>query len=432
MRFKDLTNQRFGKLLVLHRDGTKKQCGKSRVVWVCQCDCGNSKNIIGNNLSKKTGPKSCGCDRKRCDRIDLIGQNFGELVVVALSNEKTKTRGLLWECKCSCGKIVKLATNCLTSGNNKTCGDKKIHPKQSEYCGEIPMPHITNTKQNAIKRNLEFTVSPEYLWQLFLQQNRKCSLSGVNLYFTTHSNASVGRSKETNASLDRIDSSKGYTEDNVQWVHKDLNRMKWSKTDDEFITWCNRVKSWQDRGKILDRNRPDWDQYFIYMAFSVAMRSHDFDRRHGCIITTEDHKLLSTGYNGFPKGMPDELLPNTRPDKNSWMTHAEENALLNCPVPLHMYDNLKAYVTGRCCFRCIKSLWNAGIKEIIMANTKGSVSENNERIDFNDLVNISGVKLKYLDINKQWVKNCYNEVKEAIQQGIDNMEVNTPDESPSS
>lgn len=82
----------------------------------------------------------------------------------------------------------------------------------------------------------------KYLWELFLKQDRKCALSGVPLSFEgkTMENRYASTSKKT-ASLDRIDSTKGYIKGNVQWVHKIVNLMKQTTNQDEFIEWCRKV-----------------------------------------------------------------------------------------------------------------------------------------------------------------------------------------------
>ena len=56
---------------------------------------------------------------------------------------------------------------------------------------------------------------------------------------------SSSRVSDGTASLDRIDSSKGYTIDNVQWVHKKVNMMKKDMSDSEFIAWCNEISSYR-------------------------------------------------------------------------------------------------------------------------------------------------------------------------------------------
>jgi hypothetical protein len=74
-------------------------------------------------------------------------------------------------------------------------------------------------------------------------KSKKCSLSGVDLTFGVKNN-----SKTWNASLDRIDSNKNYTEDNVQWVLKKINRMKSDLDQKEFIKLCGLIweySKWQ-------------------------------------------------------------------------------------------------------------------------------------------------------------------------------------------
>jgi hypothetical protein len=91
-------------------------------------------------------------------------------------------------------------------------------------------------KNRANKVKMEFNLTIKYLWDLYIKQDKKCALSGVILNFLKND-----YDRLHNASLDRIDSSKGYIEGNVQWVDKYINTMKGSKTDKEFIEWCQKV-----------------------------------------------------------------------------------------------------------------------------------------------------------------------------------------------
>ena len=79
--------------------------------------------------------------------------------------------------------------------------------------------------------------------------NRKCALSGIEIKFITSNSEYC--SKEQTASLDRIDSTKGYTLDNVQWVHKAVNNMKMNLTDQNFINWCSIIHRY-NLPKILE------------------------------------------------------------------------------------------------------------------------------------------------------------------------------------
>src|SRR5206468_3884446 len=87
----------------------------------------------------------------------------------------------------------------------------------------------------ARKRNLSFSITLDNIWKLFIKQNGKCAMSGIKLI--------LGKtlSSEYTASLDRIDSTKGYHIENVQWVHKRLNFMKSDTPEKDFFEWVYRI-----------------------------------------------------------------------------------------------------------------------------------------------------------------------------------------------
>lgn len=154
---------------------------------------------------------------------------------MSLSTQKSKTRGALWECKCECGNKKLFPSNALTSGNSKSCGSIKNHPRPAIRYYEIPAAYLNAVRQNAIKRNLLYRITSAFVWKLFLLQNRLCAMSRVRLSFNDGNRGTQGFT----ASLDRIDSNKGYIKGNVRWVHKDLNRMRWKLSDREFLYWCS-------------------------------------------------------------------------------------------------------------------------------------------------------------------------------------------------
>lgn len=92
---------------------------------------------------------------------------------------------------------------------------------------------------NASSRGFDFSISKEYVWNLFIEQNRKCALTGWDINFLEY--IAKNRHRIWTASLDRIDSSKGYIEGNVQWLHKWVNVSKMDMTDKEFFEMCRDV-----------------------------------------------------------------------------------------------------------------------------------------------------------------------------------------------
>jgi hypothetical protein len=170
-------------------------------------------------------------------KLDLTGQKFGDLSVVTWTKFKNLHR--VWMCKCSCGKEHEVLGTHLVSGLTKSCGCKNHKSKSDSPCwtgyGDISGGMFSGIKLRAKKYNIIFNITIEYIWNLFLEQKKKCALSGIEITMPEKSGS------RPTASLDRIDSSKGYIEGNVQWVHKDVNWMKNSFNQDYFIFICKQI-----------------------------------------------------------------------------------------------------------------------------------------------------------------------------------------------
>ena len=120
-KFKDLTGQRFGKLMVVSRaDDYIKPNGNKIIQWRCVCDCGNEVVVRGEYL-RSGQTKSCGCLTSE----NLVGMKFGRLTVMDRESPKSKKTKGLWVCKCECGNVIKVNTSDLKSGNTTSCGCKR-------------------------------------------------------------------------------------------------------------------------------------------------------------------------------------------------------------------------------------------------------------------------------------------------------------------
>lgn len=111
--------------------------------------------------------------------------------------------------------------------------------------------------------------------------------------------------------------------------------------------------------------RPNWDDYFLALAEQVSTRSPDPDTRHGCVLVDADRRVISTGYNGPVSGLPNELVPLTRPEKYDWFIHAEDNAVAFARCDLR---GSTAYVTGPPCAACFRRLLQVGVVRIVHAS----------------------------------------------------------------
>lgn len=148
--------------------------------------------------------------------------------------------------------------------------------------------------------------------------------------------------------------------------------------------------------------RPTWQNYFLGLAKVTAQRSHDIHTQHGCVITDRQNRILGMGYNGYPRGLNDSLLPKTRPEKYPWMIHAERNALSNCVV---RPDNGIAYVTGQCCNDCIMALWQEGVSKVVMAESHGThLFDEQAQQRFDIFIQMSGIEIEKITPDLSWLK----------------------------
>lgn len=141
-----------------------------------------------------------------------------------------------WLCKCDCGKEVIINASSLLRNLTTSCGCFKIEKCRQGY-KDISKSYWRRKKQDAYKRGYEFSITQEYVWTIYEQQNRKCIFSGIDVLFYYDNN----RPQLQTASIDRINCNIGYIEGNIQIVHKTVNLMKSFLNDDEFIAWCNLI-----------------------------------------------------------------------------------------------------------------------------------------------------------------------------------------------
>ena len=124
----------------------------------------------------------------------------------------------------------------------------------------------------------------------------------------------------------------------------------------------------------LENDRPSYDEYFMEMAHVVSKRSTCLRRNVGAILVKDKH-ILSTGYNGAPKGLKhcSEVgclrenmdIPSGERHELCRGLHAEQNAIIQAAVfGVSITDSI-LYCTSTPCVVCVKMLINAGVKEII-------------------------------------------------------------------
>ena len=117
-----------------------------------------------------------------------------------------------------------------------------------------------------------------------------------------------------------------------------------------------------------------WDEYFMGIAMLAAKRSKDPNTQVGACIVSEDNIIISTGYNGMPKGCSDDEFPWDRKGENEaatkypYVVHAELNAILNASG--RDLRGSRIYVALFPCNECAKAIIQSGIKEVMYLSDK--------------------------------------------------------------
>lgn len=162
----------------------------------------------------------------------------------------------VWLCRCDCGKEKTLNASAIKAGLTTSCGcnKRKLLSKGYEL---ISGAFWHKLKKSALSRDLEFTITIEEAWEIYLKQKEKCAVSGVDLIIFPNND----KSRKQTASPDRIDSNIGYTPDNFQWVHKRINRMKNILSTDEFMFWVSKIHEHNKKYVIknFNVNNLTWD-----------------------------------------------------------------------------------------------------------------------------------------------------------------------------
>lgn len=181
---------------------------------------------------------------------DLEGKKFGFLTFIKFVDFepicKNGKLGARWLVKCDCGKEKIVRRVGVLSGGTDNCGCQtqiKMKSSNKKCIGQLTGSKWTNILHNAKNRGHKVKITQNQASKLLEKQNFKCALSGVEI------NIPYSRDKinESTASLDRIDSNGDYELGNVQWIHKDINRMKNVFPEKVFLDWIGKI--WHHKNK---------------------------------------------------------------------------------------------------------------------------------------------------------------------------------------
>ena len=255
--FIDLSGQRFGKLTVRERFDKK-----GKTYWLCDCDCGTT-GVVASSSDLKSGDKaSCGCVRKLyIQEHDLTGQRFGRLTVTGKSQRRSANGDIYYLCDCDCGntniEVVRSSLVAKDSHKQVSCGCwvKEGHHSVSRYSDrKMAIAKILYTKLKIRNKKLGFDdeiITFTDFADLIEQPCAYCGLTESDSSKESHSYRT--KQKETvsyhidmdyvyrHNGIDRIDSTKGSTPNNVLPCCKYCNVAKSNDSQADFLEWAERV-----------------------------------------------------------------------------------------------------------------------------------------------------------------------------------------------
>lgn len=233
-----------------------------------------------------------------------------------------------------------------TAGSTKKCkdGNHRCKKCQQKISNKKTQP-LRNKLQQTRYREKRYGISLESYLILWEKQGKVCSIcktpNETNEYFPVDHNHQTG--KVRGILCPGCNRTLGVFKENIGILTSAVNYL--IRTD-------------------FSRS---WDHHFVSIASLIATRSKDPSTQVGAVIV-KDKTILSTGYNGLPRNVNDDVPERwERPLKYDWVVHGEENAILNAVrIGVSVKDSI-LYVTPLSpCLKCAKAIIQSGIKQVVV------------------------------------------------------------------
>ena len=318
-KLQDLTNKRFGKLTVISK--AKSIYGGKTVkrywgAWNCVCDCGNT--IIAKTVHLNRGSiRSCGCLYDTHGKVLKPGQKINRLTTISYNKGK-------WFCLCECGESVEIVTNRLRNGNTKSCGCLKTEVNKNKAdqlikaCRKFD-PSIASARRvwtRYVSRDKYCNISFDQFYQLSQQNCFYCGIkpSTQYNYFLSKSTNSSDKARNEGLfiynGLDRIDSDKYHTIDNVVACCMDCNRSKNNRKQQDFLNWVKLLQFNKDKINFISKELPKG-------SLATSIRCIFYGYKKDSDLTVEEFYDLSQKECYYCGSLPINKFNRAKIDKKS-------------------------------------------------------------------------------------------------------------------
>lgn len=241
-KYSDKTGKKFFSITVLKKAGKEIKNGKCHTLYLCKCDCGKEFMLEGSKIGRKK-KKTCGCGNKR---ENLIGQTFGKLTVIKESSEQKtgdKWYSSIWDCECSCGRVVRRSSRILKNGDTVSCGCSKSKPKfkdREEFLWRKAY-EVNILIANKRRSTEPSDISPERFKEIATQPCSYCGKPYDKVWkdVSKKNGRKISDTEIKFIGLDRIDSKIPYMNFNVVPC---CDRCNTAKMDLSLFDWLNFIK----------------------------------------------------------------------------------------------------------------------------------------------------------------------------------------------
>ncbi|CAB4125206.1 Cytidine and deoxycytidylate deaminase domain containing protein [uncultured Caudovirales phage] len=300
-----------------------------------------------------------------------------------LSDAFIKNKVYYFKVLCDCGVSREVSKSSLSKGASVSCGCLKTENlKKNGIKGKILKPFkevalnkiLSSYNISASSRGHTFLLSKEEFEYLI---NQSCKYCGDKSSNTCSIENREGSYKYNG--IDRIDNNIGYEINNVVTCCTTCNRMKNTLGIENFFEHVQKIiKNTQVKPGIKESKLESYYQ----RALTISSNSPDEQTKVGALLISNDSgAVIAEGFNGFVRGAPDSLLPKIRPEKYEYMIHAEENLLCNTARHGIKTDNCAIFCTLSPCKKCLRTLWQAGIKIVYFKDTYADLDYSKEMGD---------------------------------------------------
>ena len=155
----------------------------------------------------------------------------------------------------------------------------------------------------------------------------------------------------------------------------------------------------------MPKSNISWDEYFMGIAVLSSLRSKDPNTKVGSCIVDQNHKVVSIGYNGMPRGIDEDKVSWNKGEgldsKYLYVCHAEFNAILNSRDGAAL-NGCTLYVTLFPCNECTKAIIQTGIKEVVYYSNK--YEHTTETQASLKMLQLAGIKVRHYDARLPEIK----------------------------